>query len=98
MDIVLTHSHPQYSPTISPPFAIRLASSQVAFYDIGEPKAQYLDVPGNLASDMFPYAKRVGGNIHTNSWGSDANVYSGGARQIDEVSKRSERKRELQDY
>ena len=60
--------------------------AKVAFYDIGQPKAQYLDVPGNLAADMFPYAKRVGSNIHTNSWGSNANVYSGGARQIDEYT------------
>lgn len=57
--------------------------SKVAFFDIGEPNAQYLNVPGSLSSDMFPHAKRVGANIHSNSWGSDTNSYTGGARQID---------------
>ena len=57
-----------------------------AFYDIGMLNAQNLNVPGNLATQMFPYAKRVGVLLHSNSWGSVANAYSGNSRQIDEYS------------
>mmetsp|Transcript_21214 Transcript_21214/g.42339 ORF Transcript_21214/g.42339 Transcript_21214/m.42339 type:complete len:930 (+) Transcript_21214:113-2902(+) len=61
-------------------------SGKVAFYDIGIPNAQYLNVPGNLATQMFPYAKRVGALLHSNSWGSNTNSYTGDARQIDQYS------------
>jgi len=60
--------------------------AKLAFYDIGMPNAQNLNVPGNLATQMFPYAKRVGVLLHSNSWGSTANTYSGNSRQIDEYS------------
>ncbi len=59
---------------------------RVAFYHIGLPNAQYLNVPGNLATQMFPYAKRVGAAIHSNSWGSNTNSYTSDARQVDSYS------------
>eukprot|EP00520_Triparma_pacifica_P005907 CAMPEP_0118661860 /NCGR_PEP_ID=MMETSP0785-20121206/16513_1 /TAXON_ID=91992 /ORGANISM="Bolidomonas pacifica, Strain CCMP 1866" /LENGTH=871 /DNA_ID=CAMNT_0006555345 /DNA_START=294 /DNA_END=2909 /DNA_ORIENTATION=- len=57
--------------------------AKVAFFDIGQPNAQFLDVPGNVATNMFPYAKRVGANSHSNSWGSDSNSYTGTSQQMD---------------
>ncbi|GMH52978.1 hypothetical protein TL16_g01349 [Triparma laevis f. inornata] len=61
-------------------------NAKIAFYDIGNPNAQFLTVPGNLAVSMFPPAHRMGAQLHSNSWGSSSNSYSGNARQIDEYS------------
>ena len=60
--------------------------AKVAFYDIGVPNAQYLNVPGNVYTQMLPYAKRVGANLHSNSWGSPNNVYTSDAMQMDAYS------------
>ncbi|GMI14902.1 hypothetical protein TrLO_g7348 [Triparma laevis f. longispina] len=60
--------------------------AKVAFYDIGVANAQYLNVPGNLATQMFPYAKRVNALLHSNSWGSESNSMTGDARQVDQYS------------
>jgi hypothetical protein len=61
-------------------------SAKLAFFDIGFAGQPYLDVPGDLATQMFPYAARVGARIHSNSWGSDSNSYTGDARQTDQYS------------
>jgi hypothetical protein len=60
--------------------------AKVAFYDIGVPNAQYLNVPYNLETQMFPYAKRVGAQLHSNSWGGDSNSYSSNSQNIDSYS------------
>ena len=59
--------------------------AKVAFFDIGVANAQYLNVPGNLYTQMFPYAKRVGATLHSNSWGSPNNLYTSDAMHIDQV-------------
>jgi hypothetical protein len=61
-------------------------NAKIAFYDIGVANAEYLNVPGNLATDMFPYAKRVNALLHSNSWGSASNSMTGDARQVDQYS------------
>jgi len=57
--------------------------AKVAFFDIGRPGEQGLRVPQSLATNYFPPSRQVNAFIHTNSWGSNANAYSGTARDMD---------------
>ena len=60
--------------------------AKLAFFDIGTPGGYRLDVPDSLFDDMFPFAKRVGSNIHSNSWGGDANKNDQNTIDIDYYS------------
>jgi hypothetical protein len=57
--------------------------AKVAFFDIGRPGERGLRVPQSLATNFFPPSRQVNAFIHTNSWGSNANAYSGTARDMD---------------
>lgn len=57
--------------------------AKVAFFDIGRPGERGLRVPQSLATTYFPPSRQVNAFIHTNSWGSNANAYSGTARDMD---------------
>lgn len=57
--------------------------AKVAFFDIGRPGERGLRVPQSLATNYFPPSRQVNAFIHTNSWGSNANAYSGTARDMD---------------
>lgn len=59
--------------------------AKVAFYDIGIPNAQFLNVPSNM-EDMTAPAYRVGARIHTNSWGSSTNSYTSSSYYFDKYS------------
>lgn len=46
------------------------AGAKLAFFDIGMNVAQqWLDVPDDLAADLFPPSYSAGARIHSNSWG-----------------------------
>ena len=48
--------------------------AKLAFFDIGDEDGN-LNIPSNLVTGMFPYAKDAGAEIHSDSWGSSYNGY-----------------------
>ena len=61
-------------------------AAKLAFFDIGQPGAQGLNVPQSLRTQMFPPSYDVGARIHTNSWGANTNRYSLNSRDVDAYS------------
>jgi len=55
----------------------------VAFFDIGVPFDDYLYIPSDLATGLFPRTHDLGGRIHSNSWGSSISDNSAEMRQTD---------------
>ena len=58
-------------------------NAKIAFFDIGQPNAQSLNVPASLRESMFPPSYDVGARIHTNSWGANTNRYTLNSRDVD---------------
>lgn len=63
-----------------PPF---LLSAKLAFFDIGVPLDDYLYIPSDLATGLFPRTHALGGRIHSNSWGSSISDNSAEMHQTD---------------
>lgn len=58
-------------------------AARLAFFDIGYPNADWLDVPRELATGLFPRAYAVGARVHSNSWGSSLGGNSEEMHQTD---------------
>lgn len=61
-------------------------AAKIHFFDIGNAGQPFLDVPRNLQTGLFPFAKEATAAIHTNSWGSSSNRYTFNARDVDAYS------------
>jgi subtilisin family serine protease len=60
--------------------------AKIAFFDIGQPNAQSLNVPPSLRQQFFPPSYDAGARIHTNSWGANTNRYTLNSRDVDAYS------------
>jgi len=60
--------------------------AKVSFTDIGEGNSPGLDVPNDLANNMFNVDRDNGAHIHSNSWGANINAYTTYSSQVDAFS------------
>eukprot|EP01060_Flectonema_neradi_P000922 TRINITY_DN10543_c0_g1_i1.p1 TRINITY_DN10543_c0_g1~~TRINITY_DN10543_c0_g1_i1.p1 ORF type:complete len:1106 (+),score=202.71 TRINITY_DN10543_c0_g1_i1:77-3394(+) len=62
-----------------------IPKAKIAFIDLsGQYDGEYLTIPVNMSRDMFGAAHAAGAFIHSNSWGSDFEVYDWYSRGFDE--------------
>ena len=57
--------------------------ARLAFFDIGVPDADWLEIPRDLATGLFPRAYAVGARMYSNSWGASIGGNSEEMHQTD---------------